>query len=167
MKTDRSRDCVSTILFVCTGNLCRSPTAEGLLHAQLVREGLADRVRVKSAGTHGIVGSPASAYAISALRHMGIDIGEHRARALTQSDIDDADLVLAMTHGHISFLERHFRRTNGKLYLLSEMVGEDFDIADPYGGTEQEYAQCANQLADLIEGGFQRILALLPNVTCQ
>jgi len=154
-----------TVLMICTGNLCRSPMAEGFLRTRLVQEGLADRIQVRSSGTHGIDGSPASAYAIVALHQMGIDIQGHRARTVTQQAIDDADLLLAMTHDHISFIEHHFRRTEGKLYLLSEMIDHDFDVDDPYGGTETEYAQCAHQLSSIIERGFQSILHLLPPFT--
>ena len=152
------------MVLVCTGNLCRSPMAEAHLRAKLAREGLTDRVRVLSAGTHGIDGYPASDHAVSVLNDMGIDISGHRARSLTQDIIDHADLLLAMTDRHIEFIRRHFRRTEGKLYLLSEMVDEDFDIDDPYGGTRQEYADCALQLEDLLERGLDRIAALLPPV---
>jgi len=136
--------------------------AEGLLRTRLTREGLADRIQVRSSGTHGIDGSPASAYAIVALHRMGIDIRGHRARTVTQQAIDDADLLLVMTHRHISFIEQHFRRTEGKLYLLSEMIGQDFDVDDPYGGPEMEYVQCAHQLASIVQHGFQHILNSLP-----
>jgi len=151
-----------TVLMICTGNICRSPMAEGLLRTRLTREGLADRIQVRSSGTHGIDGSPASAYAIVALHRMGIDIRGHRARTVTQQAIDDADLLLVMTHRHISFIEQHFRRTEGKLYLLSEMIGQDFDVDDPYGGPEMEYVQCAHQLASIVQHGFQHILNSLP-----
>jgi protein-tyrosine-phosphatase len=67
-----------------------------------------------------------------------------------------------MTDRHIEFIRRHFKRTDGKLCLLSEMVDEDFDINDPYGGTRLEYAGCAIQLEDLLERGLHRITALLP-----
>ena len=162
MKDHTSASRTPTVLMICTGNICRSPMAEGLLRARLVREDLADRVRVHSAGTHGIDGSPASAYAITALDRMGVDIREHCARTLTQGAIDQADLLLAMTDRHISLIQRYFKRTNGKLRLLSEMIGQDFDIEDPYGGPESEYAQCARRLASIIKHGFRRILASLP-----
>ena len=153
-----------TVVLVCTGNICRSPMAEALLRTKLARERLAHRVRVRSAGTHGLDGYPASEHAISVLSDMGIDITGHRARSTTQEIIDEADLLLAMTDRHVEFVRRHFKRAEGKLYLLSEMVDEDFDIRDPYGGTRQEYAVCALQLEDLLERGLRRITALLPPV---
>ena len=77
--------------------------AEGLLRARLTRQGLADRVRVRSAGIHGLDGSPASVHAITVLRRMGIDIQGHRARTLTQRAIDESDLLLTMTSRHTSY----------------------------------------------------------------
>ncbi|MFH1928203.1 MAG: low molecular weight protein arginine phosphatase [Chloroflexota bacterium] len=165
MKNRTSATRTPTVLFVCTGNICRSPMAEGLLRTRLTREGLADRIQVRSSGTHGIDGSPASTYAIVALHQMGIDIRGHRARTVTQQAIDDADLLLVMTHRHITFIERHFRRTKGKLYLLNEMIGQDFDVDDPYGGPETEYAHCAHQLSNTVDQGLQTILGLLPSFT--
>ena len=165
MKNRTSATRTPTVLMICTGNICRSPMAEGLLRTRLIREGLADRIQVRSSGTHGIDGSPASAYAIVALHQMGIDIRGHRARTVTQQAVDEANLLLAMTHGHVSFIEQHFRHTEEKLYLLSEMIGQDFNINDPYGGPEIEYVQCAHQLASIVEQGLQTILNLLPSFT--
>ena len=165
MKKRTSATRTPTVLMICTGNICRSPMAEGLLRTQLAQEGLTDRIRVSSSGTHGIDGSPASSYAIVALHRMGIDIRGHRARTVTQQAIDEADLLLVMTHGHSSFIEKHFRRTEGKLYLLSEMIGQDFDVNDPWGGTETEYALCAHQLSNTVKQGLQTILGLLPSFT--
>ena len=162
MKNRTSATRTPTVLVICTGNICRSPMAEGLLRTRLVQEGLADRIQVRSSGTHGIDGSPASAYAIVTLHRMGIDIRGHRARTVTQQAIDEADLLLVMTHGHISFIEKYFRRTEGKLFRLSEMIGQNFNVDDPYGGPEIEYVQCARQLANIVQHGFQHILDLLP-----
>ena len=165
MKIRTSATRAPTVLMICTGNICRSPMAEWLLRTRLTRECLTDQIQVHSSGTHGIDGSPASAYAITALHRMGIDIRGHRARTVTQQTVDEANLLLAMTHGHVSFIEQHFRRTESKLYLLSEMIGQDFDVDDPYGGTETEYAQCAHQLSNIVEQGLQTILGLLPPFT--
>ena len=165
MKNHNSATRTSTVLMICTGNICRSPMGEGLLRTRLAREGLADQIQVRSSGTHGIDGSPPSSYASVALHQMGIDIQGHRARTVTQQSIDDADLLLVMTHHHITFIKHHFRRTEGKLYLLSEMIGQDFDVDDPYGGTETEYEQCAHQLSNTVQQGLQTILSLLPSFT--
>jgi len=162
MKNRPSATRAPTVLMICTGNICRSPMAEGLLRTRLVQEGLADRIQVLSSGTHGIDGSPASAYAITAVHRMGIDIRGHRARTVTQQGIDEANLLLVMTHRHISFIEQHFRRTEGKLHMLSEMIGQNFNVDDPYGGPEKEYIQCAHQLASIVQHGFQHILDSLP-----
>jgi protein-tyrosine-phosphatase len=150
-----------TVVFVCTGNVCRSPMAAGFFYDKLVREKAEGAVRVRSAGTWALEGQPASAYALQVMGEHGLDIGSHRGRNMTQSDVDDADLILAMTRRHSDFLGQQLQRTDGKVYLFAEMAGEAKDIADPYGGSLHEYRSTAAELKDLIERGYPRIVQLL------
>src|SRR6202044_1349980 len=89
---------VKNILFVCTGNICRSPMAEGLF-----RHLVADRkdVRVASAGVHASPGQPPSTYSVEALAEIGIDISRQRSQSLTDDLVARADLIFAMTRGHL------------------------------------------------------------------
>ncbi|MDX2221647.1 MAG: low molecular weight protein-tyrosine-phosphatase, partial [Rhodospirillaceae bacterium] len=90
------------VLFVCTGNICRSPTAEGVFRHLVAEAGLADRIDVDSAGTHGYhVGEPPDSRSVAAAARRGIDIAGQRARRVQPEDFDRFDLVLALDQGHL------------------------------------------------------------------
>lgn len=127
---------VKNIIFVCTGNTCRSPMA-----AALFRNGLTDdkkmSVNVKSYGLSTFGGEPASEHAVEAMREYGIDIGAHRSTPLNRYALSDADLIVCMTEAH-------------RAALLSVGVADDkiavLNISDPYGGTLVDYRRCAEQI---------------------
>ena len=87
------------ILFVCTGNICRSPIAEGLLREIL--EAAGSELEVASAGTYGADAEPASGHAIRVLADRGVDIGSHRSRPLTSDLVEEADLVVEIGRAHV------------------------------------------------------------------
>lgn len=148
------------ILFVCTGNICRSPMAEVLLRHRLEQEGLTDW-QVGSAGTWAVDGRVASRYAVQVMDEQGLDLAPHRSRVVSRRIIEEADVVLAMTHDHAEALRLEFPDQAAKICLLSEMKGgHRYDIGDPYGGPLTEYQTCADELADLINAGFDRMRSL-------
>jgi protein-tyrosine-phosphatase len=149
------------VCFVCTGNLCRSPMAEALLRARLASDEERQDWQVGSAGVWAVNGQPASAYAIEEMAERGIDLRAHRSRSVTREMMAQADLVLAMTRHHHEALRAAFVEHAHKVHLLSEMVGQVYDIYDPYGGTRLEYAHVAQELEQVIEDGYERILALV------
>ena len=150
-----------TILIVCTGNLCRSPMAEGLLRARLARDKARQGWRVGSAGIWTTDGRPASGHAVQEMAQRGIELQGHRSRNVTREMVAEADLVLAMTRSHVDALRAAFPEHAHKLYLFSEMIGQAYDINDPYGGTRLEYSYTAKELEQLIDAGYERIVALV------
>jgi len=129
------------ILFVCTGNTCRSPMAEGALRKLLENKNIVG-ISVSSAGTGAVSGYPATDFAIEAARIWDADITEHRARQLTDEIINNAGLILAMSPGHCHKIVEMVPGAAEKTYLLknypdSGCVGEG--IEDPIGASLDFY----------------------------
>ena len=156
---------MARILVICTGNLCRSPMAAGLLAHHLANDPDRQDWEVESAGVFAYGGQPASTNAVLELRGRGIELGAHCSQAVDRSLVEAADLVLAMTRHHVEALEVAYPDQADKVYLLSEMVGRKYDIADPYGGSRLSYGATARDLAVLIDDGYERIVTLAGGVS--
>ncbi len=140
------------ILFVCTGNICRSPMAEGLMKKMLSEKGL-QSVRVASAGTHALEGHPASGNAVAVMASQAVDITGHRGRQLDNRMLATSDLVLVMEPLHLEFIRYEFTNAIAKTDLLARFhpSGRLSRIEDPYGGPLPEYQACARILAGCIK----------------
>jgi RpiB/LacA/LacB family sugar-phosphate isomerase len=149
---------MKTILFVCTGNICRSPMAEGIFR-RAVNE--SPRFRVLSAGLGAMEGQPPSAYAIEAVKELGIDISNQRSRMLTPDLVDAADYVFGMTHSHIDTVTLLYPQAGDKTFLLREFDETldwfEKDISDPIGGSYDVYLNCRDQ----IEQGIASLLRFI------
>ena len=133
------------ILFVCTGNTCRSPMAAALMNQVALERDL--DVRIESAGIFAEEGAPASNEAILAMREYGIDLLGHHAQPINEELIEKSDLILTMTAAHKLLLEQ---MAGNKCYTLCEYAGLDEDIDDPFGGDVEEYQACAKQIYEAV-----------------
>jgi protein-tyrosine phosphatase len=147
---------VIRVLFVCSGNICRSPTAEGVLRAQLVAAGLADRVEVDSCGLGGWhVGELPDPRTRTTARRRGVELA-HRARQLHPRDLDTFDHVLALDGEHLDALQR-MRGGKARIALLRSFepgAPPDAEVPDPYygdaAGFEHVYDLCERACAGLV-----------------
>jgi protein-tyrosine phosphatase len=144
------------ILLVCTGNICRSPMAEGLLK-HLLPASLKQRVRVSSAGTHALHGNQAAPNAVQVMAREGIDIRAHRARLVSRDMVGGADLTLAMEMGQVKALRNLLLWKKDQVRLLSAFDPRNDpqdapEIEDPYGGDLPEYQACLGILRPCIDG---------------
>ncbi len=113
------------VLFVCTGNVCRSPMAMALFERQARQQDERDLWIVESAGTWAVDGQCATGYAQSMMAQRELNIGKHRARTITPADVENADIVIVMTQNHREALAAEFPQERHKLHLLGELDGKE------------------------------------------
>jgi len=119
------------VLFVCSGNTCRSSMAEALARCWAEKAGVANRIRVASAGMEAFPGEPAAAAAVAVLKEEGIDLSGHRARLLTPEMVREADVILTMTRRHKEKILHQVPEAKGKVFVLKELAeGSDRAVAD-------------------------------------
>ncbi len=147
------------ILFVCTGNTCRSSMAEALARKLLTGRS-ADKCDVHffSAGVAAFPADRASREAVQAMSEMGINIQSHRATRLSQDNVLEADLILTMTRGHLDHVKNLFPLFAAKVFTLAEYVDSTGDVPDPFGQSLEGYRRCARRLEELIARMLDKLL---------
>lgn len=152
---------MTRVLFVCTGNICRSPTAEGIFRAAVAEAGLAASITADSAGTTGWhVGEAPDARAIAAAAARGIDISGLRARSIEAGDFHGFDMVLAMDRTHLRVIEAQAPAgapAETRLFLDFAPEAGSSDVPDPYYGGADGF----EHVLDLVEMGGRGLLGHL------
>ncbi len=153
------------VLFVCTGNICRSPTAHAVFLRRVREAGLEARVRVDSAGTHDYhAGESPDERAQEHARRRGYDLSGLRARKVTRGDFERFDLILALDRGHLRVLERLAGPDErAKLHLLMDFArGTDGpDVPDPYYGGDDGFNRVLDMIEDAAGGLIEEVRARL------
>ena len=147
---------MSRILFVCTGNICRSPTAEGVVKIIIKNNGMDSLIKVDSAGTQGYhIGEPPDPRTCEAALRRGIDLSGYRARKVVPEDFQRFDLLLAMDRDNLALLQRGARpEYQAKLGLFMNYASR-FDaeeVPDPYYGGEQGFELVLDMIEDAGQG---------------
>lgn len=154
---------VTRVLFVCVGNICRSPTAEGIFRKFAADAGLAGSILADSAGTHGYhIGEPPDPRAIAAARKRGYDLSKLRARKFERQDFNRFDLVLAMDHDNRAFLARHCRPTDGHKLRMMMRYARRYraaEVPDPYYGGPDGFDLVIDMLEDAAQGLLETLRA--------
>lgn len=149
-----------SILIICTANQCRSPVAEALLRRQLAEQTDHEAWRVESAGTWAAGARPAHPQMCQVAREAGIDLSRHRARNVEALVLTAYDLILTMEQSHKEALQIEFPAVRNRIYQLTEMVGLTYDVADPIGGSMDDFRGTVHELDRLLQFGLPRIIAL-------
>lgn len=151
------------ILFVCTANQCRSPMAEAIMKDYIKRMDLPTNWIVQSAGTWAENGHPATPAGVKALAQRGLDTSLHQSQAITKDMLNQSDLILTMESGHKEAIQIEFPEFSKKVFMLSEMSGNEINIEDPIGGTLEDYINTANEIEEWISKGIPNMLQILSN----
>lgn len=142
------------VLFVCTGNICRSPMAEGLLRKLAGERGI--RLEALSAGLAAFPGLPATPEAIEAAGEMGIDLSGHQSQPLGKGLILESDLILTMTAKHKETILRKMPDLAGKVRLFSEFAGDgEVDVEDPMDQPVGEFRKVLAQMRGYLERSLE------------
>jgi len=135
------------ILFVCTGNTCRSPMAAAIAGVVFANRGLI----IASRGVAVVEAAPSANALLAVMDGHKCDISAHIPTQIAAADMEIARIIITMTPAHKSHLLHYFPDYAKKVHTLADHVGESLHIADPYGGNLAQYIACAAQLADYIK----------------
>jgi protein-tyrosine phosphatase len=154
---------VVSVLIVCTGNICRSPTGEGVMRALARKRGLGERIRIASAGTHDYhVGDAPDPRTVKHASRRGYDLSTQRAQQVMQEHFREFDYILAMDRGHLRILKALAPAdARARLGMFLEASGrwKGEDVPDPYYGRVQDFEDVLDRVEEAAERWLDRIEA--------
>jgi len=151
---------MASILFVCTGNMYRSPIAAETFRGILLRDKNRKGWKVESAGTWTTEGKPAPNDAIEIAGSFGINLNAHQTRMVNKQIMEENDLIIVMEEGHKEALQVEFPTAHNKIYLLTYAVqGVDYDIADP-ASSRGETRAILQEVTNMVGAGYEKICSL-------
>ncbi|PJE78777.1 Low molecular weight protein-tyrosine-phosphatase Etp [invertebrate metagenome] len=145
----------SSVLMVCIGNICRSPTAEYALRQKLSEKN--SDIIVASAGLHGLTGHTADESASRFAKTVGVDLSQHSARKLTREMVHQYDLVLVMEISHVKAVEQLAPESRGKVHLLG-CWNNNIEIPDPYRRGDAAYQQALDLIVPAVDSWVVRLV---------
>ena len=146
------------IMFICTGNICRSAMAEWLLKKRIKEEDI--KVEVYSCGVYAENGDIPTYEGLYVMKEYGIDMSSHRATNIRNSNIEDMDVILCATKRHKDVVIYMYPELKDKVYTMKEYAGfnkNDLDIQDPWGYGLDVYKKCIKEIEECIENYLEKI----------
>lgn len=149
------------IMFICTGNICRSAMAEAMLK-NILKYDVKENIQVCSCGVYADTGDICTQDAIDVMKEYGIDLSSHRATNIRESEIEKMDLILCATLSHKSTVLHLYPSLLGKVYTMKEYAGlvkegNNYDIADPWGYSKKVYQECANEIKICLDETIKKL----------
>jgi protein arginine phosphatase len=145
------------IIFICTGNTCRSPMAEAYFKYLCEKSGL--DIETGSAGTFAGIGEPAAANSIQTMAELNIDLSNFSSTPLTVELIDSSDMIICMTSSHRFQVGAMHAKMLKKTHLLGDFTENGHDIADPYGSALPNYRNCFEEMKPLLDNLLKKVSA--------
>ena len=151
------------IMYICTGNICRSAMAHAMLEKEIENKKLENKIKVFSCGTLAEDGEHASYNAIEAMEYYNIDLRLHRAVNIKNSKIKEMDIILCATRKHKIFVTQNYPELKEKIFTIKEFANSgidenDLDISDPWGYGMPTFLECAKEINVSIEKTIDKLL---------
>ena len=150
---------MKTILFVCSGNYCRSPLAEGLARLRLKQAGYDGQFRTRSAGTlPEYEGQPRAPLILEVLREIGADGQANPPHQITPAEIEQAAVIFGVAQEHLDWIAQHYPAAASRTFLLSDLIGERWDVLDPGVQELEPLRECRDTIDRVITTGLPEMI---------